>query len=368
MIWREGTVLSLGKNWPGAQECMVECEGEKGKALAYTEITGVPEVSDRVLLQASAMKRGLGTGGYMYICAIPDRLPLDSPQAPGHIVKARYTPLQYMTLGVDEQESPWHELLENADSISGMPVIVADLHSALPAAIAGIRSIHPQAKIAYIMNDGGALPAWFSRSAAELKSAGYMMGTISCGQAFGGDLEAVNIYTALLAARLVWEADIAIVAQGPGNLGTGTRWGYSGTYVGDVINAVNVLGGCAIGLLRMSNADARGRHHALSHHTTTALLRVAHTPALCPVPVLGEDELSRLVSSEVRDDVNRGLEELFACQRLTRVDVEASLLVDELVASPVRLSTMGRGLTEDSLNFLAAAAAGYVAGQRALNM
>ena len=30
---------------------------------------------------------------------------------PGHLVKARYTPLQAMVQGVDEQDSPHHDLL-----------------------------------------------------------------------------------------------------------------------------------------------------------------------------------------------------------------------------------------------------------------
>ena len=36
------------------------------------------------------------------------------------------------------------------------------------------------------------------------------------------------MHAGLLAARLVTGADVAVVAQGPGNLGTGTRWGFSG--------------------------------------------------------------------------------------------------------------------------------------------
>ena len=38
---------------------------------------------------------------------------------------------------------------------------------------------------------------------------------------------------------------IAVVAQGPGNLGTGTRWGFSGVQSGEAVNAVGTLGGGA---------------------------------------------------------------------------------------------------------------------------
>ncbi len=80
-------------------------------------------------------------------------------------MKARYTPLQACVLGADEQGSEFHEVLREADDLGGMPVVVADLHSALPAILAGYRAGRPgpPPRIAYVMLDGGALPAWFSR-------------------------------------------------------------------------------------------------------------------------------------------------------------------------------------------------------------
>ncbi len=62
------------------------------RALAYTALVGEPQVGDRVLLNASALLRGLGTGGLAFVVAVPDRLPADPPSPHGHIVKARYTP------------------------------------------------------------------------------------------------------------------------------------------------------------------------------------------------------------------------------------------------------------------------------------
>ncbi len=365
MMWRSGTVTALGKSWGQAQECRVTLEDQsEARALAYCQIVGTPEVGDRVLLTAATAVRKLGTGGYMMIAAIPDRLPPDPEPAPGHIVKARYTPLQYMTMGADEQESPWHDRLADADSIDGMPVVVADLHSALPAAVAAILARRPEARIAYIMDDGGALPVWFSRTCAELTEREHILGTITARQAFGGELETVNIHTALLAARLVWDADTAIISQGPGNLGTGTTWGFSGTAVGEAINAVNALDGHAIALLRMSSGDKRERHMGLSHHTVTALTRVALSPAVCPVPNLADhDELSQMVPAETRDIVAAQMIQLFSCPRLIRSDVSTAGLTRVLQRSPIRMSTMGRGLAEDPLAFLAAGVAGYAAAE-----
>ncbi len=77
------------------------------------------------------------------IAAIPDRLPTDPEPGPGHIVKVRYTPLRCMTMGADEQVIPVARASREADSIDGMPVVVADLHSVLPAVSRAIRARRP---------------------------------------------------------------------------------------------------------------------------------------------------------------------------------------------------------------------------------
>lgn len=345
--------------WAGAVELDVELDRPAGdrtavRALAYTAQVGEPVVGDRVTLTVSALVRGLGTGGYAMVAALPDRLPADPPPGPGHVVKARYTPLQPMVLGVDEQESPSHEALRDADDVAGLAVVVADLHSALPAVLAGVRSAARRdgtpPRVAYVMTDGGALPLAFSRSVATLREAGWLAATITAGQAFGGDHEAVNVHTALLAARHVVGADVAVVAQGPGNLGTGTRWGFSGVAAGEAVNAAAVLGGRPVASLRVSQADPRERHRGVSHHSLTAYGRVALRPADVVVPV-GEGELwARVREQAAALGAPTGL------HRLVEVPVDGLRAALEDV--PVRLSTMGRGLDEDEAAFVAAAAAG----------
>jgi hypothetical protein len=293
---------------------------------------------------------GLGTGGYAMVVALPDRLPDDVPAGPGHLVKARYTPLQTVVLGAEEQGSAHHERLCDADSLDGMPVVTADLHSALPAVCAAILADRPGTRIAYVMGDGGALPLWFSRTVAGLRDAGWIVGSVTVGQAFGGDLEAVTVHSGLLAAQLVLRADIAVVAQGPGNLGTGTRWGFSGVACGEAVNAAGALGGRPVGVLRVSEADARERHHGLSHHSLTAYGRVALSPALLAVP--GEP-------GPFWDRVREQAAPL--TERHTLREIDCRGLDEALVASPVGLSTMGRGPDADRANFLAAAAAGRLA-------
>ena len=314
-------------------------------ALAYTALVGAPDPGDRVVLNTTALALGLGTGGHALVVAIPDRLPPDVA-ARGHLVKARYTPAQATVLGVDEPDSPHHAVIAAATSIDGMPVVVADLHSALPAVLAGILADAPSARVAYILTDGGALPLWYSRTVAGLRH--LLCGTVTTGQSFGGDLEAVTVHTGLLAARHVLAADIAVLSQGPGNLGTSTPWGFSGVSAGEAVNAVSVLGGRPVGALRLSAADPRERHRGVSHHSLTAFGRVALAGADLVIPA----GLDAALAQRVADD----LAPLGGRHRIVTVAVGG--LDAALRQVPVELSTMGRGLDEDHAYFLAAAAAG----------
>ena len=371
ITWRNGTVSGTRREWPGAVELDVSvegasAEGEHIRALAYPALTGRPRPGDRVLVNTTALELGLGTGGYALVVALPDRLPPD-PELAGHLIKARYSPLQACVLGADEQGSPHHDVLQDADDIGGMPVVVADLHSALPAVLAGIfaaeRSGDDRApaagqlqraepRVVYVMQDGGALPAWFSRTCAVLREAGWLAATVTTGQSFGGDLETVTVHTGLLAARHVLGADIAVIAQGPGNLGTGTRWGFSGVAAGDAVNATAALGGRPVASLRISDADPRMRHRGVSHHSLTAYGRVALARADVVVPALA-GEFGTQVAAEATPLGGRH----------NLVTVPADGLEAALRACPARLSTMGRGLDEDLAYFLAAAAAGWHAGR-----
>jgi hypothetical protein len=343
ITWRNGTVSGTRREWPGAIELDVSVDGapEDGgqvRALAYPALTGRPRPGDRVLVNTTALDLGLGTGGYALVVALPDRLPPD-PELAGHLVKARYTPLQATVLGADEQGSPHHDVLRDADDIGGMPVVVADLHSALPAVLAGLltaersRPDRPGSgqgpTVVYVMQDGGALPAWFSRSCATLREAGWLAATVTTGQSFGGDLETVTVHTGLLAARHVLGADVAVIAQGPGN-----------------------LGGRPVASLRISDADPRLRHRGVSHHSLTAYGRVALARADVVVPALAGDFGARVAAEAAP---------LGTRHEVVTVPVDG--LEEALRACPARLSTMGRGLEEDLAYFLAAAAAGRHAGR-----
>src|SRR3954465_10244304 len=102
--WRRGRVTATGRRGRDSLELTVEVPDEgQLKALAYPSLVGIPQVGDDVLLNTTALAQGLGTGGVALVIAVPDRLPPD-PTGAGHLVKARYTPLQVTVAGVDEQD------------------------------------------------------------------------------------------------------------------------------------------------------------------------------------------------------------------------------------------------------------------------
>jgi hypothetical protein len=360
IIWADGTVTGLRGQWKGAVELTVARRdaGETTEipALVYTDLMAIPNVGDRVLLNVAALERGLGTGGYALVIAVldADGRVTQPPQPAGHLIKARYLPLQAMVAGADEQGSAHHQLLAEADSIDGMPVIVADLHSALAPILLAIADDRPGTRVVYVMSDQGALPLAFSRSVAELRASGLLAATVTVGQAFGGDLEAVTLHSGLLAARLALDAELVVVTQGPGNLGTGTRWGFSGVSAGEAINAAAILGGRPVGTLRISGADSRERHRGVSHHSLTAYGRVALCPADIAVPDLSDDGSPAM--DELAEAVAASLQKLASRHRLVTVNLSGLRTV--LAASPIQLSSMGRGLDDDPAYFLAAAAAG----------
>ncbi|MDQ1683135.1 MAG: hypothetical protein QOH99_1676 [Frankiaceae bacterium] len=349
--WRSGVVTTVRRRWGSAVEVGVDVDGESLPALAYVADVGEPTIGDRVLLNVSALAMGLGTGGHAFVVALPDRLPLDSP-GPGHVVKARYTPGQVTVLSVDEETSPHRSAVAEADDLAGLPVVTADLHSALIPLLAAMRADAPGIRVAYVMTDSAALPLAYSRTVAALASAGWLAGTVTCGQSYGGDLEASTLHMGLLAARHVLDADAVVVCQGPGNLGTGARWGFSGVSVGEAVNAISVLGGRAVGALRISGADTRERHQGVSHHSLTAYGRVALRPADVVVPELAGDFGTRVHSQA---------EALSPPHRL--VAVVADDLLPALDAAPLAATTMGRTVADDPAYFLANLAAGrHVAG------
>lgn len=362
---RNAKVLKLARSWGRATELDAEITaapegatcflpGETVRAIALTKLVGQIGIGDDIRIDCSALAKNLGTGGYATVLS-GSRLPADSLPTAGHIVKARYMPHQHVVQSVEEPDSPHHQIMAEATCLEGAPVLVADLHSAVPAVVAGIRSQDPTARIAYVWDDTAALPLAFSMSIAKMRECADLDCTITSGQSFGGDLEAASMPSALLAARHVAKADYIVVAQGPGNLGTATRWGFSGTATAQALHVAHALGGIPIPVVRASQADPRSKHLGISHHTLSVLNQLVLIQL--DVPIVDSNSLS--LSEAAKTALENSARALAQRHTVHRVSSKSALACLKHATVPLR--TMGRGLSEDALAFAAASAAGIYA-------
>ena len=257
-------------------EDFARIEVDGAPCVAYPQLTGPVEEGDEVLVNVQARELGLGSGGFDVLHANLTR-GLELPPEPGaHIMKLPYTPLQFARVhGEEETELP--ALLD------GTPVVACGLHSQVAPACAALRGV----RVAYVQLPGGALPVALSDTLRRLKEEGLLKLTIGAGACFGGDADAVNVYSALGLAT-ARGAEVVVVAIGPGIVGTGTLLGHGGMAVADALNASLELGGRAVLALRISEHDSRERHRGVSHHSHAVLslwggsYEVAW-PAGCPV-------------------------------------------------------------------------------------
>lgn len=318
-------------------------------AICYPRLTGACVAGDRVLLNTTAVDMALGTGGWHFVVAREDAAGLDQPSG-GQVMKLRYTPLQTDVLTAEEKDPASHAVMAEATDLCEMPVVCCGLHSQMAPAAAACKAARPDARVAYVMTDAASLPLPLSDLVRACRAAGLLDATVSCGQAFGGEVEAVTLHSGLLAARHLMAADVAIVANGPGVTGTGTPYGHGGIAQADAINAAGALGGRPVAALRLSFADERARHRGVSHHTLGVLGTLALAPALVAVPPLAPEQ-ARVVEAALED----------AGVWLRHERAEAVESVPDMRGVVVR--SMGRSPDQDPAFFAAAAAAGEVAAR-----
>lgn len=293
--------------------------------VAYPGLTGEVAVGDEVIVNTQALALELGTGGFDIVVANLTR-GLGLPAETGaHVMTLPYAPGQQAASFAEEDIAP--------DALTGIPVVCCALHSQVApvcAALAGRR-------VLYVQLGGGALPLALSDTLRVLRSRGLVSAMIAVAPCVGGDLQCVNVFSALATAA-AQGAEVVVCGIGPGIVGTGSRYGHGGLVVAEAANAAIALGGRVIIAPRISFGDARERHQGLSHHTRTALdlclgeVTVAWPAGLEPPP--GVD----VVEVDARDW--RG-----ACAGLS-------------------LSHMGRGPDDDPWFFAAA----FVAGALARNL
>lgn len=284
------------------------------------------EAGDVVVVNLLGPEMGLGTGGIAFV--LPERDPARSaPENEDHFVKLPYAPLQFPAPQPRER-----------DDLAGVPVVVLPLHSHLAPACCAAAELRPGARVAFVWQEGGALPVSLSDVVRSLSSRGLLHAVVSSGSCFGGDVEAPNVYSGLLAAAgPAVGADLVLAGIGPGVVGTATPYGHGGISAAVALNAASSLGAHPVLAPRLSRADARARHSGVSHHTI-AVLRAALAGCRVALPASAERLPGGLPGRHSYERVPYGAAGLEGRHGVT-------------------FTSMGRGYEQDPVFFDAAAAA-----------
>lgn len=323
-----GVVTEVVSHRPGLQRIRVD----GAPAVVLTDLTGPVSVGDEVVVNATAAHWALGSseGGIVH-WNLRNRT-YTSPSAPGTdgpvLVKARYTPAQVARYGAEEGGTAM-------PARCAVPVIALHLHSQLEAVTNAYAQSSGQG-LAYVMTDSAGLALVLSDTVARLREAGSLTATVTAGQSFGGDLEAVSVASAIQLAAGSGAGAVA-VGPGPGVVGSASPLGFGGMELLEVAATARALGTVAVLAVRYSEAETRPRHQGVSHHCRTVLWA---SPAAFVV-ALPDDADGDFVGpphSVMRASVPR-----------------PETLVSE------GTTTMGRTVAEDPEFFRYAAAAGVVA-------
>ncbi len=337
--FQTGSVTGVLDERQGLQKVsLAMADGSEAHGYVLTELIGDVSLGDEVICNTTAVELSLGTGGWHFVHWNLSRSELDAP-GPDHIMKMRYTSLQ-SDVGTSELLYP-----EAADrAIEGTPVVVCSLHSQVAMVALGFAAAAHGRKLAYVMTDGASLPLAMSDLVQALIDRGLICGTVTAGHAFGGDLEAVTVASALGLATHVLDADAIVLGMGPGVVGTGTEMGTTAIEVAGLLDTVNKRGGNPILCLRASSGDPRPRHQGISHHMEAVLELTSTVPDVALLPGI----------TEGLSGVNP--------VALEQIPDPATLLAQ----ADLRVTTMGRDHTEDELFFEAATAAGVLVAKKLL--
>lgn len=319
------------------------------KALLYVQITPKANINDEVIVNTTATILKLGTGGMDIVTSVLGSSPLNREAFDGHIMKARYLPSQHSVLAVEAKESKFHHLFQQSFSLDGKKILIGELHSMIPICFWAMDLLKENGKMVTIISDEGSIPLSISQHIRVLKNY-ERFSTITIGQAFGGTYEAINLQTALQFAYKQLNADVILVTLGPGVVGSGTYFGFSGIEQASWANVIGSLDGVPVWVPRLSQADKRERHQGISHHTYTALTKFTYVKSMLPMPVTSET-VGDKINEQIKD-----IEKQHDVHWLERAALE-EIVEHCLHKSPVRLQTMGRDYRDDPIFFLGVAAA-----------
>jgi len=320
---RRGNVTAVSERVEG----LVRLEVDGRPCIAYPRLTGPVGLGDDVVVNVAAVELGLGSGGFDVLHVNLTRGLGLPPVSDAHVMKLPYTSLQHAVRHAEEEgRSP--------EELGGLPVVCCSLHSQLAPVCAGIG---PEARIAFVQLQGGALPVSFSDAVRALKRHGLLETTVAVGACVDGDVACVTP-----ASALAWCAaagfDVVVTGIGPGIVGTASTFGHGGLAAATAAAAAGALGGSPILVARISGADQRERHHGISHHLRAVLALAGPVDVAWP-----EGEGSP-----------------------TPIDEAVCVPVDgwQQACASLPLFHMGRGPADDPWFFAAAFAAGRLARDR----
>ncbi len=348
LSYKNGIVTNIFKEDEHIDIICVNIDGETYKAVNYKDFTGKVKIKDKVVLNTTAVELSLGTGGYHFVMYNYNNTNMDL-EGLGHIMKLRYTPYQIKCLAAEEEASPYHKAFEDFKSLDNHIFVVATLHSMIGPIAAMIKYLNQDIEIDYIMTDGGALPIYFSNTVAELKDKGLLKNTITIGHSFGGDLECINIYTGLIAAKEILNGNVTIISMGPGIVGSGTKYGFTGIEQAYIIDAINNLGGISVAVPRISFQDRRIRHMGISHHTLTTLSEITNTKSNLVLPYLDKEKEDFLLDQIKNHNL---------CKRHNIIFSNGELIHDAMKKFNLKTTSMGRTIQEDPEYFTTLGAIG----------
>jgi hypothetical protein len=318
------------------------------QAILYKSLMGKVEIGDEVLLNSTATSLKLGTGGYDFVKSVAKIEPANVLYTgdAGHILKLRYTPMQHQVLSIEAQESPFHSLFLQPFSLNGKPILLGELHSMIPLVYASSQVIKKDALVCVIIDDQAALPLAFSEHMRALMMEKNFT-TITVGQAFGGTYEAITIQTALQFAYTHLKADVIMISVGPGVVGTGTYYGFTGMSLANWSNNVAALKGLPLWIPRVSFAEKRERHKGISHHTLTPLKQATLSRVLLALPRFDREDHEVVVRQ--LESLKQALNEP-EIRWLDQKEV-VELTKEALNQSSRVIKTMGRSYQEDPAFF-----------------
>lgn len=346
---RVGIVESIVSQTETLDDIRVNINGEIQRAYNYPKLSGIVDIGDEVVLNTTAVELSLGTGGYHFVITNLNNLESSLTEG-GHIMKLRYTPLQIKVDSVEEQESIYHDKFGDFTELEDLPVVVGTLHSMLTPFVASFKRNNPNKKLVYIMTDGASLPIYLSKNVDILKEKKLIDSTITIGNAFGGDYECINIYTALITAKEILKADVVFVSMGPGIAGTGTKYGFTGIEQGSILDAIRKLGGRAIAIPRISFADKRERHQGISHHSMTVFEEIVNVNVDIPITIY-DDEKLKFIKEQVKSS---GLD-----KKHNIIYIDNNKTKEDLDYFNLKVKSMGRNYEQDEAFFKAASTAAY---------